>query len=79
MRKSGFRWTPNQADVAATGLTRPATSRNKEDLLRVGILDLAARLVARHIDVPAVWIVGTENVTGFPGNRFRHWELCRAI
>jgi hypothetical protein len=54
-------------------------SRNEEDLLRVGILDLAPRLVARHIDITAVGVVRTENVPRFPGNRLRYWELCCAI
>src|ERR1700720_3084604 len=65
-------WTANQAETAATGLTRArAASRNEKDLLRVGILDLAPRLVARHIDITAVGVVRTENVPRFPGNSLR--------
>ena len=58
---------------------RPATLRNEKNLLRVGILDLATRLVAGYIDVTAVGIVRTENVPRFPRNRLRYWELRGAI
>lgn len=63
----------------ATASTRPARSGDEENLLRVRILDLATRLVARHIDVTAVGIVRTKNVPGFAGNGLRHRELRRRI
>ena len=75
-------WLPLDAESDPTWRYRKlsrATSRNEEDLLRVGIFDLAARLITRHIDVSAVWVVRTENVPGFPGNRLRYWELRGAI
>jgi hypothetical protein len=75
-------WLPLGGRITPTWRYRNsagATSRNEEDLLRVGIFDLAARLIARHIDVSAVWVVRTENVPRFPGNRLRYWELRGAI
>ena len=60
-------------------LNPSARSGNEKNLLRVRILDLATRLIARHIHVTAVGIVRTENVPGFPRNRFRHWKLRCAI